>query len=73
MRALNDGRPHWTVTDHLVADLWSLWSKHLLGVAQDHPKRAEMEAKARTAAKLARVVQLRTKFEKRKRTYGLER
>lgn len=67
VRALNGGRPHWTVTDHLIADLWALWAK------QDHPKRAEMEEKARTAAKLARVVQLRTKFEKRKRTYGLER
>jgi hypothetical protein len=65
VRALNDGRPQWTTTDHLIADLWSLWAK------QDHPTRAEMEAKARNAAKLARVVELRTVFEKRKRTYGM--
>lgn len=65
VRALNDGRPQWETTHHLLADLWALWAK------QDHPVRAEMEAKAHTAAKLARVVELRTVFEKRKRTYGL--
>ena len=65
-RALNGNEPAWNRTDHLIADLWALWAK------QDHPKRAEMEAKARNAKKLARVVELRTKFEKRKRTYGLE-
>jgi hypothetical protein len=65
VRALNDGRPKWTTTDHLIADLWSLWAK------QDHPVRAEAEARARTSAKLARVVELRATFEKRKHTYGL--
>jgi hypothetical protein len=52
-------------TEHLIADLWTC------GRSKDHPVRAEMEAKARTAAKLARVIELRTVFEKRKRTYGL--
>jgi hypothetical protein len=66
VRALNDGRPQWTTTDHLIADLWSLWAK------RDHPTRAEMEAKAHTAVKMARVIELKTKFENRKRTYGLE-
>lgn len=42
-----------------------MWAK------QDHPRRAEIEAKARTAAKQARVVELKTKFEKRKRIYGM--
>jgi hypothetical protein len=65
VRALNDGRPPWSVTDHLVADLWALWAK------KDHPVRAEIEVKARTNAKRSRVVALRTKFEKRKRAYGL--
>lgn len=65
VRALNGGRPQWTVTDHLLADLWSLWAK------QDHPLRAEAEAKARTAAKLVRVNELRAVYETRKRTYGL--
>lgn len=65
VRALNDGRPQWMTTDHLIADLWALWAK------KDHPVRAEMEAKKRTTAKLARVVELRAVFEKRKRTYGL--
>ena len=64
-RALNGNEPPWKRTDHLIADLWALWAK------QDHPVRAEMEAKARTAAKLARVVELRTKFEQRKRAYGI--
>jgi hypothetical protein len=65
VRALNDGVPQWIITDHLLADLWALWAK------QDHPRRAEMEAKARNAAKQARVIELRAVFEKRKRTYGL--
>lgn len=65
VRALNDGRPQWSTTDHLLADLWGLWAK------QDHPHRAEMEAKTRNAAKAARVIELRTVFQKRKRTYGL--
>jgi hypothetical protein len=66
VRALNKGRPHWTQTDHLLADLWSVWTK------QDHPVRAEMEAKARADAKRARVVELRSTFQKRKHAYGLE-
>lgn len=64
-RSLNDNEPPWRRTDHLIADLWALWAK------EDHPKRAAMEANARNAEKLARVIKLRTKFEKRKRTYGL--
>jgi hypothetical protein len=65
VRALNEGHSKWTNLEHLVADLWALWAK------QDHPRRAEMEAKIRTTEKLARVIELRTVFEKRKRTYGL--
>jgi hypothetical protein len=65
VRALNGGDVPFTRLEHLTADVWALWAK------QDHPVRAEMEAKARTAAKLARVIQLRTKFEQRKRAYGL--
>ena len=58
VRALNHGRPQWTVNDHLTADLWSLWAK------QDHPVRAEMEAKARIESKTAKIIALN---EKRKR------
>lgn len=65
VRALNDGRPQWTTTDHLIADLWGLWAK------KDHPVRAEIQAKARSEAKLARVIELRATFEKRKQLYGL--
>lgn len=64
VRALN-GEPPWGRLEHLMADVWSLWAK------KDHPVRADMEAKARTAAKLARVIELRATFEKRKRIYGL--
>lgn len=66
VRALNDGQPQWDTTDHLVADLWALWAK------KDHPVRAEAEAKKRTSVKMARVVELKSVYEKRKRTYGLE-
>lgn len=65
VRALNDGQPQWVNTDHLIADLWSLFAK------QDHPRRAEMEAKASAAAKQARVIELKAVFEKRKRAYGI--
>lgn len=65
VRALNDGRPPWTTTDHLIADLWSLWAK------QDHPQRDEIEAKARMDAKLARLAELRARNEKRKRHNGI--
>lgn len=65
VRALSDGQPPFSRLEHLVADVWALWAK------KDHPVRAEMEEKARTAAKRARVIELRAKFEKRKRTYGL--
>ena len=65
VRALNDGQPPLSRLEHFTADLWALWAK------QDHPVRVEMEAKARHAAKQARVIELKAVFEKRKRTYGL--
>lgn len=61
-RALNDGELPWTNLEHRVTDLWALWAK------QEHPVRAEMETKARIAAKQAKVIKLN---EKRKRRYGL--
>jgi hypothetical protein len=64
-RALNGGQRPWTRTDHLIADLWALWAK------KDHPQRAEMVAKARAEAQLAKVVELRAVYEKRKRRYGM--
>lgn len=64
-RALNGGEPPWSNTDHRVADLWALWAK------QEHPVRAEMEAKAHKETKRARVIELRAKSERRKRTYGM--
>jgi hypothetical protein len=71
VRALNDGRSPWGNTEHLIADLWSLTFKVHFGRVEDHPTRAAMEAKARTEAKQARVIDLRATFERRKRTYGL--
>lgn len=65
-RALNGGQPPLSRTEHFLADLWAIWAK------QDHPVRAEMEAEARNTAKLARVIELKSKFKNRKRTYGLE-
>jgi hypothetical protein len=66
VRALNDDKPHWTVTDHLLADLWSLWAK------QEHPRRAEMVAKEEAAAKRLRVAALKNRFQKLKRRYGTQ-
>jgi hypothetical protein len=65
VRALNGGRPQWTNTDHLIADLWTLWAK------KDHPTRAETEAKARAEAKTAKVLQMVARHENSQRTNGL--
>lgn len=59
--ALNDGQPPLSRLESYVADLWALWAQ------KDHPGRAELEAIARNIAKL----ELRIKFQNRKRTYGL--
>lgn len=58
--AINDGQPPLSRTEHFIADLWSLWAK------QDHPVRAEIEAKASAGAKAARRAELRARNEKRK-------
>ncbi|MGZ9830203.1 hypothetical protein ACXYTP_25145 [Tsukamurella ocularis] len=72
VRALNDGRPGWTQTDHLLADLWQLTvqvnSKDPAS-APDHPMRAAMEEKARTAAKAARLAELKGRFQHLKDRY----
>lgn len=65
VRALNDGEAPFSRLEHLVADVWSLWAK------KDHPRRTELEGKARAARKRARVIELRAVYEKKKRTYGL--
>lgn len=73
VRALNEGRPGWSNTDHLIADLWILTlNAHSNGNSPvaDHPVRAAMEEKARTEAKLARVAELKAEFKRRKRAYG---
>ena len=75
---LNGGRPVWTQTEHLLADIWVLLARAYADPKRppprdfDHPVRAEMNAKAKSAAQRARVSELRTAFEKRKRAYGLE-
>lgn len=76
-RALNGGRAPFTQTDHLLADLWVVTvkansRKNSPGSrVTDHPTRADMEALVKTAAKNAKVVELRAYYEKRKRAYGL--
>lgn len=73
VREMNGGVPPWTRLEHLIADLWALQAKaHFGNGVGDHPVRAEMEAKARSGAKLARVIELKAVFEKRKRAYGIE-
>ncbi|WP_245839933.1 hypothetical protein [Mycobacterium aquaticum] len=75
VRAINDGQPGWSPTDHLIADLWAL----LLRVNSnpnsphpDHPVRAAMEEKARAAAHAARIAELKADYAKRKRAYSKE-
>lgn len=69
--AVNDGQPGWTITDHLIADVWAAMVK-LLGDPKkvpdniDHPTRAAMVAKAAAAAKEA----LKVMFLKRKSRYA---
>ncbi len=68
--AVNDGQPGWTITDHLIADVWAAMVK-LLGDPDrvpeniDHPTRAAMVAKAVAAAKKT----LKAMFLKRKSGY----
>lgn len=73
VRALNGNRSQWSVAEHLLADLWVVLVRILnpKSRVKDHPRRAEMEAKAHLEAKRARVVELSSVFEKRKRAYGL--
>lgn len=64
--AVTDGELPFSRLENLIADLWALWARQ-----DDHPARAAVQEKARTAAKQARVIELRAKFETRKRIYGL--
>lgn len=65
-RALNGGVPPWNRLESLVADLWSLWAK------KEHPDRAEIVEQVLSEKKAAKVGELHSLYEKRKRTYGLE-
>lgn len=73
-KALNGGRRPWGQVEDLLADLWVVMVRILNPKSRvtDHPTRADIQAKARRAATLARVAQLKQMFEKRKRAYGLE-
>lgn len=56
VRALCDGRPPWSTTDTLLADLWALTARAnseegSLPDDFDHPLRAEMTAKAKLQRK----------------------
>lgn len=66
VRALSGGEAPMNRLENLVADVWALWAK------KDHPKRAKLEAAAKLRAKEARVIELRSKFEERKRKNGLK-
>lgn len=70
VRALNDGETPFNRLENLVADLWALWASSA-SKKVDHPVRAAQQEKARAAAKQARVIELRAKFETRKKIYGL--
>ncbi len=67
--ALNGGRPRWTDTEHLLADLWALLVRvntpedDAPAEPVDHPIRAAMAAKELASSKAA----LREIYFKRKR------
>lgn len=72
LRAVNEGQPGWSPTDHLIADLWAL----IVQVnsdgkknTPDHPVRTAMEAKARAAARAARRSELADRFRSLKARY----
>ncbi len=72
MRALNDDKPGWAPTDHLLADLWILTvhaHSHNSPV-DDHPVRAAMHARAEQLAKMAGLTDLKSMFLHRKRFYN---
>jgi hypothetical protein len=66
--AFNDGKPVWSPTDHLLADLWVLQvrassEKGSLPDEFDHPDRAAVTAKQRLKSKMA----TKAKYMERKR------
>ena len=67
---MNDGEPVWSITDHLLADLWALLVKAHSDPDKarenvDHPARAAMTNKVRAAEKL----KLKERFLARKNAY----
>ncbi|WP_019204585.1 hypothetical protein [Tsukamurella sp. 1534] len=78
VRAINNGKPGWTVGDHLIADLWQLLLQvhsdpNRPGPVPDHPIRAEMEARQRNAEKAARRTELTSHFRRLKDKYSRRR
>lgn len=71
VRALNEGHPGWSQTDHLLADLWAIIvrANSTADSTPDHPVRAAMEARARAAQKAARTGELKDRFRRLKTRY----
>lgn len=74
-RSQNGDRPVWSVTDHLIADLWSL----IVGVNSEkgspyveQPRRAEMEMAAHMRDKESRIDALRATYRAKKIAYGMD-
>ena len=68
--AINEGRPVWSSTDHLLADLWAITVRvnsdpDKIPDGFDHPTRAEQTAKARAVEKS----KLKAMFLSRKNKY----
>lgn len=70
---MNGGRPGWSITDHLLADVWRL----LVQVnsddpkkVDDHPVRAEMIERAEAAEKSERRGALMARWRQLKSKYG---
>lgn len=74
-RSINGDSPVWSVTDHLIADLWCL----ILQVNSekgspfvDQPRRVEMENAAFARDKESRLDALKASFRARKLAYGMD-
>jgi hypothetical protein len=67
------GRPGWSTTDHLLADLWRVTVQAHSEDPQkvgDHPVRAEMIAAAAIREKSERLSGLKSRFKNLKHLYG---
>lgn len=72
----NGGTQPWSLTDHLIADLWTLTARRAMGKKAprelDHPRRPKPTAKPPTPERNARLQQARRRRAQIQRRRGRE-